>query len=338
MPGISARTSEHLAARMRGALGPATRGVLPAGTRGALGALLAASAAACGGGHVPLPGLPASTVGDTTGLVARGEYIVRNVAVCGHCHAADPRRDADGPLSGGMEFRDWRLGTIRAANLTPDAATGLGEWSDAEVVRAIRNGERRDGAVLAPVMPYEALHAMSDRDALAVARYLRTLSPATHRVKSDHNLMFRIGELFFLGPLKGTTATAPARGATPAYGAYLALHVALCSDCHTPHTGLRSRPDEDRLFAGTDDPPKGFPANPSNLTPDSATGIGAWSEDDFLRTMRTGVNPKGDTLHPFMPWREYRRMTDDDLRAIYRYLRTVPPVRNAVPRRAPAAG
>lgn len=321
MPARSARTSE-----------------LPLqATHGVLAALLAAAAAACGGGHVPLPGLPASTVGDTAGLVARGEYVVRDVAVCGHCHAADPKRDVDGPLSGGLEFKDWRLGTIRAANLTPDAETGLGEWSDAEIVRAMRNGERRDGAVLAPVMPYAALHEVSDRDALAVARYLRSRPPVRKRVKSDHNLMFRIGELFFLGPVKGTTATAPPRGATAEYGGYLALHAALCSDCHTPRKGIRSMPDRDELFAGTDHPPKGFPANPSNLTPDSATGIGRWSEEDFLRTMHTGVNPKGDTLHPFMPWREYRRMTDDDLRAIYRYLRTVKPVSNVVVRRARSA-
>lgn len=80
------------------------------------------------------------------------------------------------------------------------------------------------------------------------------------------------------------------------------------------------------------DPPRGFPANPSNLTPDSATGIGEWNEQGFLRALRTGVNPQGDSLHPFMPWREVRRMSDSDLRAIYRYLRSVPPIRNEVPR------
>jgi hypothetical protein len=83
------------------------------------------------------------------------------------------------------------------------------------------------------------------------------------------------------------------------------------------------------------DPPKGFPSRPSNLTPDP-TGIGAWSEADFVRTLRTGVNPRGDSMDPSMPWREMRRMTDDDLRAIYRYLRSLPPIRNDVPRRAAA--
>ena len=84
-------------------------------------------------------------------------------------------------------------------------------------------------------------------------------------------------------------------------------------------------------------PPNGFPANPSNLTPDRETGIDAWSESDFLQTLRTGVNPSGVSLHPFMPWREVRRMSNDDLRAIYRYLRTLPPIRNQVPRRSLAS-
>jgi hypothetical protein len=81
-------------------------------------------------------------------------------------------------------------------------------------------------------------------------------------------------------------------------------------------------------------PPEGFPANPSNLTPDDASGIGRWSEVDFLRTMQIGVRPDGSRLHPFMPWQQMARMEEDDLRAIYRYLRTLRPIHNVVPRRA----
>ena len=299
----------------------------------ALGALAPALALAlaCRRG-VPLPSLEAAATGDTTGLVARGEYIVRNAAVCGHCHAADPR-SSDGPLSGGTEFRDWRIGTARAANLTPDSATGLGAWSEAEIVRALRSGQARSGRLLAPVMPYEWLHDMSDRDALAVARYLRSLAPVHRAVRQRPSLALRLGKLLFLRPKRTESRTAPAAGPTAAHGGYLAQHVAFCADCHTPRSGLRSRPDRRRLFAGTAKPPKGFPANPTNLTPDSATGIGRWSEEDFLRTLRTGVNPRGDSLHAFMPWREVGRMTDDDLIAIYRFLNTLPPIRNAVPRR-----
>jgi mono/diheme cytochrome c family protein len=289
-----------------------------------------AALAACGG-QLPLPDLSVATLGDTTDLAARGEYIVRSVAVCGHCHAADTR-DPDGPLSGGRAFRNWRLGTLRASNLTPDSATGLGAWSDAEVVRAIRAGEDRHGRLLAPVMPYEWLRGMSDRDALAVARYLRTQPPVENRVESRPNLVYRAARLFFLRPARPSREPAPPRAPDAAYGRYLANHVSLCADCHTPRGGLRNTHDRGRLFAG--DASSSFPANPSNLTPDVETGIGRWSEDDFLRTLRTGVNPAGDSLHAFMPWRELRRMEDGDLRAIFRYLRTLPAIRQEVPRRA----
>ena len=279
-----------------------------------------------------LPELTPAVTGDTAGLIERGEYIVRSVAVCGHCHAADPA-DPDGPLSGGLAFRNWRLGTVRAANLTPDPVTGLGAWTAAEIVRAVRNGVDNDDRVLAPVMPYAWLSGMSERDALAVARYLGTLQPVRNTVRQDHNLIYAIGDLLFLDPARSLRPIAPARAATAGYGEYLALHVALCADCHTRRHGLRNEHDMEWLFAGNADPPAGFPANPSNITPENSTGIGAWDEEDFLRTLRTGVTPDGRELHPFMPWRQYGRMTDDDLRAIYRYLRTVRPIVNRIPDR-----
>jgi mono/diheme cytochrome c family protein len=296
---------------------------------GTVTAVLTAMLAACGGGSVPLPGLEPDAVGDTVGLVARGEYIVRNVAVCGHCHASQPR-NPDGPLSGGFEFKDWRLGTIRAANLTADTATGIGTWTEREIMRAIRSGLDRDGDLLAPVMPYEWFSGMSDRDAFAVARYLKSLPAVRKPVESDGNIVFGIAKVMVLKPRPATQPRAPQRGPTAAYGQYLVHHVALCADCHTPREGISASTDYDRLFSGNDDPPKGFPAKPLNITPDSASGIGKWSEAEFLRTIETGINPAGDSLHTFMPWQQFRRMDDDDLRAIYRYLRTVPAIRTKV--------
>jgi mono/diheme cytochrome c family protein len=294
-------------------------------------------AAGCAGSTSELPQLAYSTVGDTTALLARGEYIVRSVAVCGSCHAENPRQNRDGPLSGGMAFRSWRLGTLRAANITPDSATGIGAWSEAELVRAIRNGVDRDGEVLAPVMPYEWFHEMSDRDAFAVARYLKSQPAVVHDVRNNTNLVFALAESLFLHPeSNGDPVLGPQRAATAEYGQYLANHVALCAECHTPRHGLMDAPDHSRLFAGDARPPKGFPANPANLTPDS-TGIGAWTEDQFITTLRTGVDPQGDTLHAFMPWHQFRRMATEDLRAIYRYLRRVPPIRNEVPEREPGS-
>lgn len=285
----------------------------------------------CRHAQVPLPILPAKGAAEVAALRARGESIVRNVSVCGGCHAG--KGEPDGPLSGGREFKDWRIGIARAANLTPDPETGLGGWSDADIVRALRNGQRRDGRLLAPVMPYEWFHEMADDDALAVAHYLRGLEPIRNAVKQSPSIWFKVGKLLFLRPKPARSQSAPPRAATAEYGGYLAQHVGLCADCHTPRSGIRQSPDKSRLFAGSSNPPKGFPQNPANITPDPETGIGMWSEDDFLRTLRTGVSRRGFTLDPFMPWRQLRRMSDDDLRAIYRYLRTLRPIRNAVRRR-----
>lgn len=287
--------------------------------------------AACRQPIVPAPEAAGTLAIDTANLVARGRYIVRNAATCGGCHSAN-ERNPDGPLSGGTEFKDWRLGTIRASNLTPDTATGIGAWSEADIVRALRNGQRPSGRVLAPVMPYDWMHRMSDADAYAVAYYLKS-EPAVHNdVQQNPNLVFKTAQLF-RAPDDPLLVVPPARGPTAGYGDYLANHVALCAHCHTPRSGIREQYDDKLAYAGDATPPKEFPANPANITPDTATGIGRWSEADFVRTMRTGVNPSGDTLNPIMPWRTMRRMTDDDLRAIYRYLRTLPPIENSVPRK-----
>jgi mono/diheme cytochrome c family protein len=261
--------------------------------------------------------------------VARGEYIVRNAAVCGGCHAAG--QDPDGPLSGGREFRDWRIGVARAANLTPDPETGLGTWSEADIVRALRTGVRKDGRLLAPVMPYAWFNEMSDDDALAVARYLKSLPPVGNAVRQNPDLAFKFAKLFMLHPLPDRSIQAPPAGPTPQYGAYIAQHVARCAECHTPLTGIRAQADKSRMFAGSDKPPKDFPAKPANLTPDNDTGIGRWSEADFLRSIREGIDPPtGRKLHPFMPSAQIRRMSEDDLRAIYLYLRTLPPISDRV--------
>lgn len=279
----------------------------------------------CRHAQVPLPLLTSPQSNRVS--VARGEAIVRNISVCGGCHSSDPK-NPDAPLSGGREFRDWRIGTARASNLTPDAQTGLGTWSEAQIVRAIRNGQDDEGRLLAPVMPYEWFHEMSDDDAFSIARYLKSRPAVRNDVKQEPNVVFRLGKALFLAPKPAISVSAPPAGATAEYGGYLSQHVGLCADCHTQRSGLLAKPDKSRLFAGMANPPKEFPAKPSNITPDPATGIGRWSEDDFLRTIQTGVNPAGKTLHPLMPSRQLRRMTDDDLRAMYRYLRTVPPIRN----------
>lgn len=288
---------------------------------------------ACAHTSVPLPATPVATAGDPNAQISRGEYIVRNVAVCGGCHSAEPN-NPDGPLSGGREFHDWRIGTARAANLTSDNDSGLGSWSEAEIVRALRTGVRKDGRLLAPVMPYAWFNGMSDDDAFAVARYLKSLPPVANPVKQNPNLVFKIGKAMFLKPMPANSINAPPAGPTAAYGSYLSQHAGLCAECHTPRAGIKNAADKSQLFAGDAHPSKEFPANPANITPDTTTGIGNWSVNDFLETIHSGINPARVRLSPFMPWHQAGRMKDDDLRAIYAFLRTVPAIHNAVPRRS----
>jgi mono/diheme cytochrome c family protein len=137
-------------------------------------------------------------------------------------------------------------------------------------------------------------------------------------------------------------------------GHYL-VTLGMCHDCHTPK-GLDGRPRLDRLLSGH---PEGAPPAPSvqgaitvsptvtaftgpwgtafarNLTPDSATGLGKWTEAYFIKVLRTGMRGNGEPLRPLMPWEWYRQLTDDDLKAIFAYLRIIPPISNTVPEDLP---
>lgn len=294
-------------------------------------------------------------------VVSRGEYIVKYAAQCWQCHGApeavDQRENA--PLSGGRTIDlstlgpgygtfPMGLGTYTVPNITPDPDTGIGRWTDGEVVRALREGIGRDGHMLFPIMPYEWLHSLSDEDALAVVAYLRSRPPVRNLPPPSRPSLAARALLAFdviqpQAPISGTVP-APPPGPTAAYGGYLANQVAMCSACHTPRDPQTWQPLLDRPFAGSlfpipvpSPPPplppglegggaegEGGPLYAPNLTPDPEAGIGRWSEADFIRAMRQGVTPEGRTLRPAMPWPWYAQMSDDDLRAIYLYLRSLP--------------
>ena len=123
---------------------------------------------------------------------------------------------------------------------------------------------------------------------------------------------------------------APPRGATSEYGEYLANSVSPCAACHTPR--VRGEIDHDRLWSGGEPFEVGESTIYSaNLTPDAATGIGTWTEEDFFLAIKSGVNPSGEVLRLPMPWPQLRNMTDDDLRAIWLHIQSVRPISNEVP-------
>lgn len=273
----------------------------------------------------PAPGVHASR---DPQVIERGRYLVYGPATCAWCHR--PRSDwpalARGeelPLSGAHAF-PLPFGTIYSSNLTADVQTGIGAASDALLARVLRFNILRDGRAAAPLMEFQHL---SDEDLSAVISFLRT-QPAVRLAVPPHALSLSgrlvLGVLLApAGPERPPRAVSPA-GATVERGDYLANDVAACASCHTDRgprgalVGPRYAGGQRMEFAGD----ASRVLVPPNLTPDPDTGrIADWSEDRFVRRFRTGAM----VPETIMPWGAYRRMTDDDLRAIYRYLRTLPP-------------
>ncbi len=287
---------------------------------------------------------PASTqkVAVTPEKLARGRYLAENVSVCFHCHSqpdmslfATPPKP--GTLGGGGLCMGPEMGfpgTMCMSNITPDAETGLGQWTDGEIIRAIREGVSRDGRALMPVMPYRLYREMSDEDVEALVAYLRTL-PALRNPLAETRLDFPVNVLirFMPEPLE-KAVTAPARSDTVAYGRYLTT-VGGCVECHTP-TDERREPLPGKQFAGGQEfeLEKGVVVRSSNLTPHE-TGLGGLSRDSFiahfkrhaLPEARREVAPERNTV---MAWMAYAGMAEEDLGAIYDYLKTLPPVDNDV--------
>ncbi len=223
-----------------------------------------------------------------------------------------------------------------ASNVTPDVETGIGGWSDGELVRALREGVDREGHTILPVMPYQFAHGMSDEDALALVAYMRSLPPLRRRVPANQpTFVYRALVTFgILKPESAITApvVAPVKGVNAGYGEYLAWRTSGCAECHMPRNMNTGELDFSRRLAGAlaPIPEEGINASASNLTPDGATGIGAWTEEQFIIAMRKGERPDGKVMLPFMPWPSYSQWDEDDLKAVWRYLRTLPAVNHPV--------
>ena len=324
-----------------------------------LGALVLAAALLAGIsatiGWRPIVGPRARALTDirfepTPARLERGRYLVQSGGVgCIVCHS-EVKADSEGRLSivSGMALagRSWTsddMPFLTAPNLTPDPETGIGAWSDDELARAIREGISRDGRALFPIMPYEKMRALTDDDLASVIVYLRAQAPVSHPLPNT-NVPFPVSRLINAVP-EPVTAPVTADLSTPEKrGRYLTT-IAACADCHTPMDERGARlPGMD--FAG------GMPFTPggvglvrsANITPDAGTGIGTWTEEQFLDKFRAfrgapprQLSPAERQQNTEMPWAFYAGMTDDDLRAIYAYLRTVPPVVNRVEKFPPAA-
>ncbi len=258
----------------------------------------------------------------------RGAYLVNSLGACGNCHT--PRDAKNQPiagmeLAGGREFEVAELGHIIGSNITPDKETGIGNWTEGQIVSALRNGKRPDGTIIGPPMPIEMYRGLSDRDAEAIAAYLKSLKPVRHAVARP---AYKIPLPPAYGPIVGHVDE-PDRKSKIAYGAYLAGPVAHCVECHTPRD--KGQLVRDRLGAGGREFPDfdhpGAITISRNITPDPQDGLGLWSDADIKRAILIGERPDGAKLAGTMPFAAYNRMSSDDVNAITDYLRSLPPLK-----------
>ncbi|MGE3274058.1 MAG: c-type cytochrome [Vicinamibacterales bacterium] len=289
------------------------------------------------------------TVAGTPAQLARGEYLFEHVAICVDCHSTRDWSRFGGPVTPGTEGRGGDgfthdllpvPGDFYAKNITPAA---LGEWSDGEILRAVTTGVSKDGTALFPIMPYQNYAQLDRDDVEAIVAYVRTLAPIANHVP-ERRMDFPMPLLVRTIPRPAAFVTRPDASDRVAYGEYL-VRMAGCADCHSPRDA-QGAPVPGQAFSGGMEIrfPWGGSVRPANLTPDADTGLGTWTEAQFVDKFKAwdGVPDRVMTdadrhEQTIMPWKAYSGMTRDDLGAIYAYLRSLPPVIHRV-EKWPAAG
>jgi Cytochrome c len=262
----------------------------------------------------------------------RGRYIATALSGCSYCHTPHNWSAPGTPYLENMEGAGGILpyegvpGRIVAPNLTPDRETGAGRWTDDQFARAIWEGVGQDGRALFPMMPYPRYREMTDEDVASVVVYLRSL-PAVRNPLPSTEIIFPVKYLIrslpqpIISPVNAAAISDPvARGAR-------LVNLAGCPDCHTPQMRGENLPGMDFAGGTALSGPWGSVAA-ANLTPDPS-GISYYDEALFLEAMHTG-RVKARILSPIMPINVFKNLTDDDLKAMFAYLRTVKPVKHRV--------
>ena len=254
----------------------------------------------------------------------RGKYLMSSVVACGNCHTPkgpSGRAIADQELAGGNEF-DAPVFHAVTPNITPDKETGIGNWTDEQIVNAIRNGKRPDGTTIGPPMAIPFYRGMSDTDVHAIVAYLRTVKPIGNKVeKSTYKMPLPVA----YGPVVTKVPDVP-RTDKVAYGKYLATGLGHCMECHTPQ--VNGRADMTRMGAGGNQyaSPIGGIIMSANLTPGNPNGIAGWTDEQVKTAIRTGNRPDRPLVR-LMAFDWYKTMSDEDLDDLVAFLRTLTPVK-----------
>ena len=271
--------------------------------------------------EAPLTGIKSRSDSAT---IARGKYLALGAAHCYTCHMPDSilRKGLKEPMMGGHALKT-PFATFYTPNITSDKETGIGNFTDEQLARAIRYNLNHNSRAMVGFMSY---NAMNDNDISAIISYLRT-TPPIRNVVPDHeyNMLGKLVMRFLVRPVTPTVQNIEP-DTTALYGRYLAYNVMNCNGCHTkrgstgefigePLAGGYSWDLEDATYTS------------ANLTPDDSTGrISAWSEEVFIQRFRAGRTLENSP----MPWDAYQILNDMDLKAIYKFLKRLPAVKNAV--------
>lgn len=253
--------------------------------------------------------------------VERGAYLVNTIMTCQNCHTPKgPQGDiADKTLAGGVRF-DEKPFDVTASNITPDRTTGIGNWSDADIRKALQDGQRPNNVQLAAVMPSGFYKILIPGDLDAIVAYLRTVKPVNNKVPDP---VYKMNVPLQVFPGSEKPFTAADLNDKVKRGFYLAT-IGHCMECHTPF-GDKGVDYANAMGKGGREFPGPWGVSTSaNITSHTTMGIGAWSDAEIKRAITQGVGKDGRKLKPPMGYGYYARMTDEDVDAIVAWLRTVP--------------
>lgn len=288
---------------------------------------------------------PVLTIERTPERIAHGEYLANHIALCMDCHSKRDWTKFSGPptpgtLGMGGDLFDQKFGfpgSYYAKNITP---AGISRYTDGELFRAITTGVNKEGKAMFPVMPFHYYGLMDPEDIKSIIAYIRTIEPIKNDIPESHS-DFPMNFIINTIPHKASPSKRPEKSDVLNYGKYLAN---ACIECHTQF-------EKGQLVAGTEFGggrefpfPDGSVVRSANISSDEDSGIGGWDEETFVSlfkahsdsaTLNTNLKP-GD-FNSIMPWTMLGTMHEEDLKAIFAFLKTVTPIKNEVVKFTPAA-
>lgn len=282
------------------------------------------------------------TIERTPQRLERGYYLTHHITGCLDCHSQRDFSKYSGPIvpgtegMGGEKFDNEIAnipGVVYARNITP---AGIGDWTDGEVLRAITVGVNKKGEALFPLMPYKHYRNLCQEDLYSIIAYIRTLKPIENKVP-ERSLNFPVNFLVKADPsdVDISTNVVPDKNNTLAYGKYMA-NAATCIECHT-------KLDKGNINPGTEFAGgfqfcfNGMCVTSANITSDQQTGIGTLSKEEFIKKFTFYRDSTSQAIpvglggnNTIMPWIFFGTMNDEDLGAIYTYIKSMPPISNKI--------